>query len=113
MRTPSSPDSNGSGHAWYRLYVYIRPENLAAGWSRDRIVNEIVARGVPSYQGSCSEVYLEKAFDGTDWRPDNRLPTARELGETSLAFLVHPTLTEHEINQTGSVATDVLRAARR
>jgi dTDP-4-amino-4,6-dideoxygalactose transaminase len=86
---------------------------LAEGWNRDRIVNKIVERGVPCFQGSCSEVYLEKAFDGTGWRPRERLPVARELGETSLAFLVHPTLTEQEINRTSSVVGEVLRAASR
>lgn len=98
--------SNGSRHAFYKLYAYVRPENLASGWTRDRIVNEIVARGVPCYQGSCSEVYLERAFEGTPWRPRERLPVARELGETSLMFLVHPTLTDAEITKT----TDAIRA---
>lgn len=112
VRTPTPPGDDGSSHAWYRLYAYVRPENLAEGWSRDRIVNEIVERGVPCFQGSCSEVYLEKAFDGTGWRPRQRLPIARELGETSLAFLVHPTLTEQEINRTCSVIGEVLHAAR-
>jgi dTDP-4-amino-4,6-dideoxygalactose transaminase len=84
-------------HAQYKFYAYIRPQHLAPGWSRDRIVEAINAEGVPCYQGSCSEVYLEKAFDGTGWRPAQRLPVARELGETSLMFLVHPTLTSDEI----------------
>jgi hypothetical protein len=36
---------------------------------------------------------------------------ARELDETSLMFLVHPTLTEAELSTTAKVATEVLRAA--
>ena len=56
-------------HAHYKCYAYVRPEQLAAGWNRDRIVAAINALGVPCYQGSCSEVYMEKAFDGTGWRP--------------------------------------------
>jgi dTDP-4-amino-4,6-dideoxygalactose transaminase len=87
-------------HAGYRCYVYVRPERLQDGWSRERIAEEINALGVPCYQGSCSEVYLEKAFDGTGWRPQERLRVAKGLGETSLAFLVHPTLTESEIGET-------------
>jgi dTDP-4-amino-4,6-dideoxygalactose transaminase len=51
-------------HAYYRFYASVRPDRLADGWSRDRIVDELMARGVPCYQGSCSEVYLENAFDG-------------------------------------------------
>ncbi|MCZ2406885.1 MAG: aminotransferase, partial [Burkholderiales bacterium] len=99
-------------HAWYKFYAYVRPENLAPGWSRDRIVAEIEALGVPCYQGSCSEVYLEKAFDGTPWRPARRLPVARELGETSLMFLVHPTLTAAELDRTGAAIAQVLARAR-
>jgi len=68
---------------------------------------------VPCYQGSCSEVYLEKAFDGTGWRPAERLPVARTLGETSLMFLVHPTLTEDEILKTSRVLDAVLKKAGR
>lgn len=84
-------------HAFYRLYAYVVPDALAPGWSRDRIVAEFVQRGIPLGQGSCSEVYLEKAFDGSGIRPDEPLPIARELGETSLAFLVHPGLTQEDL----------------
>ena len=98
-------------HAFYRLYAYVRPEALASGWTRDRIVAEIVARQVPAFQGSCSEVYLEKAFDATSWRPDQRLPTARELGETSLMFLTHPTITDAQIERACSVIEEVLTLA--
>lgn len=100
-------------HAWYRAYAFVRPEELAEGWSRDRIIEEIVAHGVPCYSGSCSEVYLEKAFDGTPWRPAERLPIARELGETSLMFLTHPTLTPAEIDKTCAVIREVMGLATR
>lgn len=98
-------------HAQYKCYVYVRPERLAEGWSRDRIVAEINARAVPCYQGSCSEVYLEKAFDNTNWRPNERLPGARELGETSLMFLVHPGLTTGEIQSTCDALAEIMRLA--
>lgn len=100
-------------HAAYKAYAYVRAEHLAAGWSRDRLVAEINARGVPCYQGSCSEVYLEKAFDGTGWRPEVPLPVARNLGETSVMFLVHPTLTPAEIEKTCRVILDVGRLISR
>lgn len=101
----------GSVHAQYKCYAYVRPEALAPGWTRDGIVDAINALGVPCYQGSCSEVYLEKAFDGTPWRPAERLPVARALGETSLMFLVHPTLTAAEVDRTCAVVRQVLGAA--
>lgn len=100
-----------SEHAHYKAYVYVQPERLASGWSRDRIVEAINAQGVPCYQGSCSEVYLEKAFEGTNWRPVQRLPVARALGENSLMFLVHPTLTPAEIRKTCDVIHAVLAQA--
>jgi dTDP-4-amino-4,6-dideoxygalactose transaminase len=98
-------------HGWYKFYAFVRPERLAPGWSRDRIIDEINAHGVPCYHGSCSEVYLEKAFDGTPWRPKERLPVAKMLGETSLMMLVHPTLTEAEMDQSCRVLDEVLRLA--
>lgn len=103
LRVPKleeSPQFAGSKHAYYKLYVYVQPENLPAGWSRDRIIQEINELGVPCFSGSASEVYLEKAFDNTGLRPETRLPIAKQLGETSLMFLVHPTLTQAEIEQT-------------
>jgi dTDP-4-amino-4,6-dideoxygalactose transaminase len=109
LRAPSVPDD--FEHAWYKAYVFVRPELLNEGWSRNRIIEEINARGVPCYVGSCSEVYLEKAFDNTGWRPAKRLPVAQELGETSLMFLVHPTLSEAEITKTCDVIQAVMEDA--
>lgn len=84
-------------HAYYRFYTYIRPDGLKRDWTRDRIVAEVAKTGAPLFHGSCSEVYLEKAFDGTDFRPLQSLPGARELGETSLMFLTHPTLSDEGV----------------
>jgi dTDP-4-amino-4,6-dideoxygalactose transaminase len=111
LRVPGLPKV--AEHAWYRVYFYVRPEALAAGWSRDRIVEAIKAEGIPAFQGSCSEVYLERAFDGTPWRPAHRLPNARVLGETSLALLVHPSLTDREIERTAQVLSQVMTQASR
>jgi dTDP-4-amino-4,6-dideoxygalactose transaminase len=111
VRTPRVPDY--MEHACYKHYCFVEPEHLAEGWTRDRIVNEIVERGVPCMQGSCSEVYLERAFDSTGFRPSERLPVARELGETSLMFLVHPTLTNDEMAKTCRILTQVFSLARR
>jgi len=109
LRVPDLPDDEV--HAAYKCYVFVRPQCLKPDWSRDRILNEIIARGVPAFSGSCSEVYLEKAFDNTDWRPAQRLANARELGETSMMFMVHPTLTGEEIGLTCRVISDVVQQA--
>lgn len=100
-------------HGSYKFYVYVRPENLFSDWSRDRIIEEINSAGIPCYQGTCSEVYLEKAFDGTGWRPTQRLPVAKKLGDTSLMLLVHPSLGQVEMDKTSRVVCDVLEKARR
>ena len=103
--------SGADVHAYYRYYCYVRPDNLAPGWDRDRSAAEIIASGVPCLHGSCSEIYREKAFEDSGLAPAQRLPRAMELGETSLAFLVHPTLTDAEIAKTAEVAAKVLSAA--
>ena len=103
--------AGGCVHANYKCYVYLKPEMLAEGWSRNRIIDEITRKGVPCFQGSCSEIYLEKAFDGSGWRPKERLQIASKLGETSLMFLVHPTLTKNDIQKTCDVIAATLRAA--
>lgn len=109
LRVPVIPEY--IRHAAYKCYVFVDPGALAQGWSRDRIMSEIQSRGVPCFSGSCSEIYLEKAFDGTGWRPPEGLPVARELGDTSLMFLCHPTLTEAEIDLTCQTIADVMSQA--
>jgi dTDP-4-amino-4,6-dideoxygalactose transaminase len=109
LRVPVVPGN--IEHGAYKCYVFVRPDQLKSDWSRDRIIDEIVARGVPVFSGSCSEVYLEKAFDNTGWRPANRLINAKELGETSVMFVVHPTLTAHEMDLTCEVLSDVIQKA--
>ncbi len=85
------------GHAYYKYYCFIKLELLVDGWDRDRVVAAINAEGIPCGQGSCSEIYLEKAFAGTGCRPKIPLPVAKELGSSSLMFPVHPTLSEDDI----------------
>ena len=109
LRVPELP--KGSEHAAYKCYVFVEPEQLKIDWNRDRIINEIVAAAIPVFPGSCSEVYLEKAFDNTDLRPSKRLPVAKELGKTSLMFLVHPTLTKEEMDKTCTVLRNIMAKA--
>ena len=106
------PDPDVETHAFYRLYAYVRLEALASGWSRDRIVAEVNAAGAPLLHGTCSEIYLETAFDNSGWRPPSRLTNAKALGETSLMFLVHPTLTDAEVQYICEVTAKILDAAR-
>ena len=98
-------------HSWYKYYVFVKTECLKPEWTRDRVLRELNECGVPCFTGSCSEVYLEKAFGSTGLAPAERLPVARELGETSLMFLVHPTLTEDHMRQVAGKIADVCMKA--
>lgn len=98
------------GHSYYKYYVFVRPDRLRPGWDRDRIAASVTARGVPCFSGSCSEIYLEKAFP-PEMRPKHRLAVARELGMTSLMLLVHPTLTDEHIELTCETVANVLNSA--
>lgn len=100
-------------HSYYKFYVFVRPEQLAIGWNRDRIMNTVVEMGVPCFSGSCSEIYLEKAFVDAGYGPKERLPIAKELGETSLMFLVHPTLTPQDAARMADVIDIVMEQAQR
>ena len=104
LRVPDIPEY--IEHAAYKCYVFVRGSKEL----RDKMIKEINSKGVPCYSGSCSEVYLEKAFDNTGLRPKERLPVAKELGKTSLMFLVHPTLTNEEIQKTCEVLIEVASA---
>jgi len=101
----------GISHAYYKYYAFVAPERLSSGWSRDRIVQTLQDQGVNCLQGSCSEIYLEKAFEGTDLRPAERLPVAKSLGATSLMFQVHPTLDARAMNEVADKAASVIKAA--
>jgi len=107
LRTTIPPSD--TFHSYYKYYVFIRPEQLAKSWDRDRVQAAILGEGIPCFSGSCSEIYLEKAFEGM--RPEHRLPVARELGETSLMFLVHPTLSDGEIDDTIAAVRKVMERA--
>lgn len=94
LKTPdaASNDNQRNRHAWYRFYAFVDQGKLPAGWTRDTVIEKLEAQRLPCMQGSCSEIYLEKAFEGTDFRPAKPLPTAGALGETSIMFFTHPGL---------------------
>jgi dTDP-4-amino-4,6-dideoxygalactose transaminase len=110
LRVPNVPKY--IQHAAYKAYVFVEPDMLKQGWNRDRVMMEINREGVPCFSGSCSEVYFEHAFDNTGLRPDNALPVAKKLGDTALMFLVHPTLSEAEIQHVCETITAVMTKAQ-
>lgn len=98
-------------HAYYKYYVFIRPERLRPGWDRARILAEILRRGYPGAEGVCREIYREKAFVDAGFIPPARLPVAQELGKNSLMFLVHPTLGPEHMHLTADLVETVLAEA--
>jgi len=111
LRTPM-PDPRDT-HAYYRFHAYVRPEALRAGWDRDRIIAEINARGGGALSGGCGEVYREKAFEAIGMQLERPLPAAHRLGETSIALLTHPTLSQSDIDQIRDALDTVLLEAAR
>jgi dTDP-4-amino-4,6-dideoxygalactose transaminase len=106
LRIPE-PASN-EYHAYYKFYAFVRPERLKHGWSRDRILTAMHEKGIPGLSGACPEIYREKAFSGQNHEV---LPIARELGETSIMFMVHPTLDCSDIDNVIAVVRDVVLGA--
>ena len=98
------------GHAYYKWYVFVRPDRLRSGWDRDRVMLALEAEGIPCGTGSCPELYLEEAFPA-ELRPPQRLPVARELGETSLMLMVHPTLDRTDVDDSAEALVKVMEAA--
>ncbi|HET6520605.1 MAG TPA: DegT/DnrJ/EryC1/StrS family aminotransferase, partial [Geminicoccaceae bacterium] len=111
LRLTEPPDH--VAHAYYKYYAFVRPERLRTGWDRDRILAALGERGVPSFSGSCPEVYRERSFVSAGLGPDRPLPVAGELGATSLMFLVHPTLDEAAMEAMAGTIADVVTDATR
>jgi len=102
----------GFEHAYYKLYAYLRIPNLKNGWNRAKILQKFNEINIPCFEGSCSEIYKEKAFIGTDFVPKKDLPNAKELGQSSITFLVHPTLDDEDISYMQEGIKSVLEEVR-
>jgi dTDP-4-amino-4,6-dideoxygalactose transaminase len=84
--------ASGVKHAFYKFYMYLDPALDKVEAVRDRILAACSEAGLKVFSGSCSEVYLEKAFSDLS---QPQLPAAHQLSQTSLMVEVHPTL-DHE-----------------
>jgi len=98
-------------HAAYRAYAFVDLASLNPGWDRNRIMQAINSNGIPCLAGSCSEIYLEKAFTNAGYGPAERLPIASRMTETSLAFLVHPNLEVAQLQATIVAVEQVMAEA--
>jgi dTDP-4-amino-4,6-dideoxygalactose transaminase len=107
-------------HAYYKYYVFIRAEELKESWNRDRVIEHLNRSGVPCHTGICPEIYREKAFENSGCRLHGSvadhagsafLQVARHLGETSVMFMVHPTLTRAAVQYVIDQVTHVMTQA--
>jgi len=97
FRVPRLNDS--IKHAWYKLHIFLSREALKKNITPEKFINELSKMNIPCFYGPCPEIYLEKGFKNFLNKTFPRLPNAKALGETSLMFLVHPTLTEDDISE--------------
>ena len=77
----------------------------------ERILEALNAEGIPCGVGSCSEIYLEKAFIDAGLAPREPLPVAQRLADSTLMFMLHPGLTEKDMHDTCTAVAKVMRAA--
>ncbi len=102
LRTTIPPDY--IYHSYYKYYVFVEPEALKAGWGSTEILDALGEKGISCNSGICPEIYLESAFSKyphrlmASGRQVDTLPNARLLGDTSMMFQVHPTLTRENID---------------
>lgn len=94
-------------HAFYKLYFYLDVAEADASPLRAEILRRAAGRGLRVFSGSCSEMYLERAFEHLKL-PD--CPTARFLGQTSLMVEVHPTLDKNLLTRRADCLAGIIRA---
>jgi hypothetical protein len=111
LRTAIPPED--VRHAFYKFYTFVRPEALKPDWNRDRILAALLEQGFPVTVGVCGDLSREKAFHGMTSAFHGQCAVARGLGETSLAFPVHPTLTSEDMMRMGAAVKRVLEKASR
>jgi hypothetical protein len=99
------------GHAYYKYYAFLRTDLLKPDWNQARVVAAINAEGIPCYTGSSSEIYRELAFVNAGMELAQPLSVAQKLGDTSIMFLVHPTLSLVDMRDTSLAVAKVLAQA--
>ncbi len=94
-------------HSYYKYYVFINQTLLKKSWDRASIINALNEAGLSCNTGVCPEIYREKVFKTVAHRIHGgkkdkdgtyHLPVAKQLGETSIMFMVHPTLTLESVH---------------
>jgi dTDP-4-amino-4,6-dideoxygalactose transaminase len=107
----SIPWRNGIETAAYRETLHVRPEMLAKGWTRDAIVQELRAQGVPCSSGAAAELHRAPAFPPHPNGKSPDTPAAAALAARSIAFCVHPTLEPAHMDAIASSVRAIMQKA--
>lgn len=103
-------DTNHNTHAYYRVYANIKKDYVVNAISNKQLRDEVIDRlnnaGVPCFSGSCSEIYLEKAFESL--KPKNRLINSQFYSENAFCLLSHHTITDEELHTIIKLLEDTL-----
>lgn len=90
-------------HSYYKYYFFINPNYLKKNCTRDDIISQINNLGIPCFQGTCGEVYKEKAYSY-----DLQLPVTKQLTQNSIMLLVDPSYTLDTIKQISLLIKNIL-----
>lgn len=97
-------------HAYYRVYglIDLKSQSDAENHSlRNEFVASLSEMGLPCFSGSCSEIYLEKAFES--YYDGQRMPNAKYYAERAFCLLAHPTITDDQVNQAVKLIKTLLK----
>ena len=73
-------------HAFYRLNLFINKNKI----NLIKFIEQLNNNKINCNVGSCPEIYRQKIFKKLKFYPKKRLPNAKFLGETSIAFPINP-----------------------
>lgn len=96
-------------HSYYKYYVNVAADRLTGDFTRDDIVRCLQAEGIPCGSGMCCEIYNEKAIAQSEFAVTKPMPNAKQLGERSIMFMVHPTLGESDMEDIVAACEKVMR----
>ncbi|MGB5778532.1 MAG: polysaccharide biosynthesis protein [Allopontixanthobacter sediminis] len=90
IKTPRPPAN--IRHAWYKYYVMLADGIERPAVERGRIIESLIAQGIPCGSGSCPDMSRELGVSSCHPRRDGELATARRVGERTIMLAVDHTL---------------------
>ena len=91
-------------HAFYRLNLFIDSKKV----NQLKLINELNKNKINALVGACPEIYREKIFKKLKFYPKKRLPMAKLLGKTSIAFKIDPYVSLNTVKRNIQIIIRVL-----